>query len=234
MPFNYNVNFSNQWEQATPPNKRLSKYLAWGKVLVYPLQWLHNAFFIEYKEGNPSANWDIGTAYTVGASVKYIDKSIYYCIKNTTAGIDPLNTEYWYKTQDIFIGLTERMKYNSQKMVFEYALNTFFDITYLQPPSVSPIYINNFYVDVNSFIVGQNDIDTSYAAISGYKALDFVGEDVTTYNPYSFVIYYPLTLATTTYPLLTVPQAMALIEGQIANIADKLKISGTLYTIISY
>jgi hypothetical protein len=234
MPNNYNINFSNTWQNLMPPNKRLTKYLAWGKVLVYPLQWLHQVFFVEYKDGNPSANWDIGTSYSVGVSVKYIDKCIYYCIKNTTAGIDPLQTEYWYKTQDIFIGLTDRMKYTSQKMVFEYALNSFFELTYLQPPSVSPIYIENFYVDVNSFIVGQNDIDTAYAVLEGSQALDFVGETKTSYNPYSFFIFYPLTLATSLYPSLSVPNAMARVEGQIANIANKLKISGTNYTIISY
>jgi hypothetical protein len=234
MPNNYNVNFYNVWTNLLAPNKRLSKYIAWGKVLVYPLQWLHQTFFVEYKNGSTSVEWDNLTSYSVGFSVKYIDKSIYYCIKNTTAGIDPLNKEYWYKTQDIFIGVTERMKYTSQKMLFEYALNTFFGITYLQPPSNNDIYISNFYVDVNSFIVGQDDTDTAFASLTGSQALDFVGENKTTYNEYSFVIYYPLSIATTSYPTLTVPQAMTLIEGQIANIADKLKISGTLYTIISY
>lgn len=228
MPNNYNINFSQVWQNIMPPNKRLTKYLAWGNVLMYPMQWLHSRFFVEYKEGTIYLDWNSGTAYTVNSFVKYTDKGIYCCIKNTTAGITPLNTEYWYKTQDNFIGLTERMKYNSQKMIFEYALNRWFGLTYLQPPSVSPIYISNNTLDLNNFVVGTEDNDTAYASLSGDYTYDFVGTTVTSYSQYSFTIYYPTSLPATLGITSTE------LEKQIEDLANKLKISGTLFNILSY
>lgn len=228
MANNYNVNFTQVWQNLMPPNKRLTKYLAWGKVLLYPMQWLHSRFFVEYKEGTIYLDWNSGTAYTVNSFVKYTDKGIYCCIKNTTAGITPLNSEYWYKTQDNFIGLTERMKYNSQKMIFEYALNRWFNLTYLQPPSVSPIYISNNTLDINNFVVGTEDNNTAYASLSGDYTYDFVGTTVTSYAQYSFTINYPTSLPATLGITSTE------LEKQIEDLANKLKISGTLFNILSY
>jgi hypothetical protein len=225
---NYNVDFSKVWQNLMPPNKRLTKYLAWGKVLLYPLQWLHSRFFIDYKEGTIYLDWNNSTAYTKNTFVKYTDRGIYCCIENTTAGITPLNSNYWYKTQDSFIGLTERMKYNSQKMIFEYALNRWFGLSFVQPPSLSPIYITNNTLDLNNFLVSSNDEDSSYATLAGNFSLDFVGTTVTSYSQYSFTIYYPSSLPA------TLGITSTLLEKQIEELANKLKISGTLYNILSY
>ena len=78
---------------------------------------MHSRLFLDYKEGTIYLDWVVSTAYTKNTFVKYTNKSIYYCIQSHTSSsiITPLDTEYWYKTQDSFIGVTERMKYNSQK-----------------------------------------------------------------------------------------------------------------------
>jgi hypothetical protein len=230
MAFNYNVDFSKVWQDNMPPNKRLTKYLAWGKLLVYPLQWVHSRFFIDYKDGSVAPDWNILTVYTKDSLVRYTNKSIYSCIKNTTAGITPLNTEYWYKTQDNFIGLTERVQYTSQLIVFEYALSRWFGLTFVQPPSVNTIFILNNNIDVNSFLVSSDDTNSAFVSNEGAEALQFVGQDYTLANTviYSFTICYPTTLPA------TLGITDAILKQQIASLADKLKISGTKYNIISY
>jgi hypothetical protein len=213
-----------------PPNKRLTKYLAWGKVLVYPLQWLHSRLFLDYKEGTIYLDWVVSTAYTKNTFVKYTNKSIYYCIQNHTSSsiITPLDTEYWYKTQDSFIGVTERMKYNSQKIVFEYALNRWFGLTFVQPNAISPIWINTPFIDTNSFLVSSNDENSAYAAYSGTEALQYVGSTYDDTETASFTIHYPSTLPAT----LGITEAV--LKQQISTLADKIKLSGTNYNLISY
>lgn len=275
MP-NYNVNFSNVWQNLMPSNKRLTKYLAWGKVLLYPLQWLHSRLFLDYKEGTIYLDWNNYTAYTKGTFVRYTNKSIYYCIQDTIAGIDPLQVDYWYKTQDNFIGVTERMKYNSQIILFEYALNKWFGLAFLQPDGTIPVYtytndidINSFLVslndnnsayavlsgsealqfvglsfiepvnkniiyittnniDVNSFLVSSDDINSSYSVYEGNEALQFVGDLYNNTNIYSFTIYYPIGLPA------TLGITDSILRQQITILANKLKISGTIYNINSY
>lgn len=229
MP-NYNANFSNIWQNLMPPNKRLTKYLAWGKVLVYPLQWLHSRLFLDYKEGTIYLDWVVSTAYTKNTFVRYTNKSIYYCIQDHTSSstITPLDTEYWYKTQDSFIGVTERMKYTSQKIVFEYALNRWFGLTFVQPPSVNPIYITTNNIDTNSFLVSSDDINSAYATYSGFEALQYVGASYDNTETASFTIYYPSTLPAT----LGITEAI--LKQQISTLADKIKLSGTNYKLISY
>jgi hypothetical protein len=230
MPNNYNINFSNIWQNLMPPNKRLTKYLAWGKVLVYPIQWLHSRFFIDYKDGSVASNWISATVYTKDSLVKYTNKSIYSCIQNHTSSntITPLNTEYWYKTQDNFIGLTERLQYTSQIILFEYALNRWFGLTFVQPPSVNPIFIQNNIIDTNSFLVSSNDENSAYASSEGLNALQFVGATYASNFSYAFSICYPVGLPT------TLGIADSVLRQQISTLADKLKVSGTTYNIISY
>ena len=227
MPFNYNVNFSNKWEEMMPPNKRQSIYLKWGKVLLYPLQWLHARFFVDYKDGSYAANWNNSIIYPKDSFVRYTNKSIYCSIKDTPAGITPVDIRYWYKTQDVFIGLTDRLKYTSQLISFEYALNSYFNITFVQPPSVNTIFILNNNIDVNSFLVSSDDNNSSYAANEGIQALQYVGEDYTNTVTYSFTICYPVGLP------VTLGISNDYLRQQIATIADKLKVSGTTYNIIS-
>ena len=230
MPFNYNTDFSGKWEELMPPNKRQSIYLKWGTVLLYPLQWLHSRFFVDYKDGSVAANWITATFYAKDSFVKYTNKSIYCCIKDNTSSniITPLNTDYWYKTQDVFIGLTDRLKYTSQKISFEYALNSYFNIAFVQPPSVNVIYISNNVIDVNSFLVSSDDFNSSYAANEGIQALQYVGAIYNNTTIYSFTIYYPVGLPA------TLGISDDYLKQQIATIADKLKVSGTIYNILSY
>ena len=141
----YDYNSNTVAEQLIPPTLRGSKFLAWLYVLVKPIQNLHDLIFSDYKTGNVYANYNNLSTYVFGNRVRYTDKSIYECIATTSLGNLPTNTAKWVKVNDLFIGTDERVKYSSQKLLYEKALNTFF-IT-------SGIYIQNNFVSVGNVFV---------------------------------------------------------------------------------
>ena len=89
------------------------------------------------------------------------------------------------------------MKYTSQKIVFEYALNRWFGLTFVQPNAISPIWINTPFIDTNSFLVSSDDINSALAAYPGDNAQQYVGESYTDTETASFTIFYPSTLPAT-------------------------------------
>lgn len=227
MPNNYSLNFAGFWSNMLPPNKRLTKYLAWGRVLLTPLQWLRDRLFNDYKNGTTYTDYNAGTGYVVGDFFKWTDKGIYFCFANAPIGTTPLDTNYFYKTQDSFVGITERMSYNSQKLVFEYALNKWFGQTFVNPPSTNPIYITNNTIDMNSFLVGSLDTDTAYAVLNDVDARQFVGSGYSSNNQYAFTIHYPIGLPAT----LGITDNQ--LKDQISAIANGIKLSGTRFNIVT-
>jgi hypothetical protein len=54
---------------------------------------------------------------------------------------DAPTSESWYKQQDNFIGLNERLAFNGNNLVLTWALNRWFQTTFRQPPDISDIYL---------------------------------------------------------------------------------------------
>jgi hypothetical protein len=151
MPTIYDIDFEIQGENLMPPDKRKPKLLAWLFAFLYALQLLRDRFYTYYADGFTGDRWDISTAYSVGDEVRYIDRSVYECIQATTAGILPTDTDYWVKIQDIYIGIRERSRYNSRKILFEFILNKWFDV---DPLPADQIYIQNNSVYGTAFVMG--------------------------------------------------------------------------------
>ena len=226
MAFNYNFDLNTFTKNMLPPNKRLSVFEAFMRVIVKPLQWLHDNLFTYYKEGTSFPDYNALTAYVVGDYVTYKDKGVYYCIAATT-GNAPGNTTYWYKIQDVFLGISERIQYQPQILVFEWALNRFFGQTFVNPPSVNPIYIQTNAIDVNTFFVGTIDFSTAQIPLS-LGNNNFIGDSSAAVKIYSFTINYPTGL----------PASLGLTTNEFENLlkqqADKIKAAGTLYDLNAY
>jgi len=171
------------------PIKRLPKYLAWVKSLATPLQQAWQFLFVDYKTGSSYPDFNIGTTYYLSDMVIWTDKCVYmasYIDGASFVGILPSNTTYWTKINSNFIGVDERVKYNSQKLLFEYALNRFFRTT--------GIYIvNNFVTPTNVFAMGDSSESSSYMPSNSIYQADFM-PDVPTYNTdiYDFTIFFPI------------------------------------------
>lgn len=212
-------------EKLVPPSLRGVKMLAWLRVILKPLQSQWNNVFDDYATGSGYAQYDVSLSYVRTDRVIFSNKSVYECILDATAGIPPDDSVYWVKINDIFIGANERLKYNSQKIVFEYALNKYFQIP------VSPfIYItNNFVVADNVFVMSNSGLTSSVMPLNSAYQINFLGlvpAYATSVNDYT--IYVPLAV----YNALGTNAINR--ENAIRQFADKYNLAGIQYNVIAY
>ena len=215
----YDYNTNTVAEQLTPPTLRGSKFLAWLYVLAKPIQNLHDLIFSDYKTGNVYTNYNNLSTYVFGDKVRYTDKAIYECIAITSLGNLPSNTTKWVKVNDVFIGTDERVKYSSQRLLYEKALNTFFITT--------EIYITNNFVSVgNVFVMDTTSEESSIISYSNDYQPDFMDYTATYSNTvYDYTIYVPSSF----YASLG-----ANANTIIYTYADKYKLAGMQFNVIPY
>lgn len=225
--YDYDTDLFNQ--QMTPPTKRLTKFNAWGKAVLTQLQYTIDLIFGNYADGDISADYSNVTVYSIGDRVRYTDKSVYEYINDTPdSGNAPTDVLYWRKILQTYVGVRERAKYNAQKMVYEYALNKWFNTTFRLPSvGVSDIYIVTNTVDINYFVSGVDGASSSGAAISGAKSVEFVGTSYT-YSGNYYTIFVPVAVFT------ALGSTLAEREAQITNFADRINLAGLTYNIDTY
>jgi len=212
-----------------PPLKRIGRYLAWAKVLLKPLQFIRDALFGTYRDGNAAANWSNATNYSVGNQVKYIDKAIYQCWVASTAGILPTNTDYWVKVQDKFVGIVPRSKYNSQTLLLEWVLNEWFGTTFVNSVGSSDIYISSVSNTNQDFIVGVTESQSSSAVYQNGDADSFVQAQNPTFSgQLNFRIFIPVAVWTA---LASTDDDR---DNTVRDIADLYFLAGIQYTIVTY
>jgi hypothetical protein len=186
----YNLNTENFGKHLMPPYKRLPRYLSWIYVLLYPLQWLHDLFFNTYADGDYSAVWDVSSTYTKGQVVQYLDYQTYVAIQNVPIFTPCIDTNYWLLVGDN-VGLRQRANVTGQKLLLEWVLNKHYNTTFRQPAiGTSDIYVAGVAIDTNYFVAGIDGQESSFAAISGQDAIQFVGTSYT-YDTESLIIYVP-------------------------------------------
>lgn len=232
----YSQTYSLIWNKLLPPSLRQVIWKAWGVAIMSPMQWLRDLFFDDYADGSSAADWVSAAAYSFGDRVRYIDNSVYELI--TVAGITGItdgpdvDTDNWIKVLDTWIGLRERSKYNSQKLLLEFILNKYFRVAI--PPSDQIYITNNQNINTNFWLSnGGADSLTSYMAKTGVRQRFFMGNAYTQYNPYSFTIFVPVA----EYALITaqIPAGSpSTADDIIRAIADKYVQAGRLYDIQTY
>jgi hypothetical protein len=210
-------------EQLTPPTLRESKFLAWLYVITKPIQNFWSLIFEDYKIGSNYTDFGFFTQYYVGDRVLFADKAIYECIKNSLNN-SCLDNVFWKKVNDNFIGVDERVKYNSQLIVLEYALNKWF----LNLSATDQIFLNTNTLTTNLFLMAQTGTYSSTMANSSPFSAYFMPNNATYPAQYNFTINVPLdlfdTLATTTINK----------ENVIRQFADKYVLAGITYNVTTY
>lgn len=133
-----------------PPILRQSKHIAWICVLGTPARY-NVERMNKYFDGDGSPDWLIGTSYMKYFTVRWNNNAIYESKVAGNLGImptgDPLSDTNWRKVQDSYIGLNERVRYNGQLIVLQYALNRHFRIT-----SAPFIYVESTAPAFNVFV----------------------------------------------------------------------------------
>jgi hypothetical protein len=224
MPSIYDINFNTQSERLLPPDKRLPKNKAYLKALVVAIQTIRDWFFNYYVDGFSGDAWDNSLAYNPGDQVRYVDKGVYECIEVSGIGVVPTNTTFWVKIQDNYIGLKERLKYNSRKKLLEYILNKWFDAPLFPAPQ---IYIQNNNIFGSGFLLGGSGGTSSTMARSSANQQYFLG-NTPSFSTYAFTIFVPDAMFTALDPSATNA------ENMIRSVADKYVIAGMLYDVQTY
>jgi hypothetical protein len=221
------LNFDTILDRMTPPKLRQTRFIAWLTVLFAPLKLKYDDIFNKYKTGDTSTAWSNVTAYVVGDRVRY-GIGIYEALTANTGIVPISDSQTWYKVNDDFVGTDERIMYNSQRIVFEYLLNRYFNVT----PTTAPlIYITTNNIDTNGFYLGDSAInengELAFGTYGFSNANDYLGTSYSL-NQYAFTINVPIALYT---PLGATNTDR---DNVIRNIADKYVIAGVLYDITTY
>lgn len=147
----FTINFNAKVIEWLPVDKRKPVGVRWLQALISPIQYLRDKYLGDYKVGSSYPQWTAGT-YNTGAKVVF--KQVVY-----ESQVDGNTTQppsgSWSVYLPSFLGVDERVKFNGQKLVLEYALNLRFLSNFKQPPLVSDIYITNVAASVVGFRVGQ-------------------------------------------------------------------------------
>lgn len=195
----------------------------WVKSICKPIEWLRDAFFTSFVKGASATVYNVATDYSVGTRVQY-GEAIYECSVANTGKIPNLEADYWVLVTADRIGINTRIRYLSNKLVFEFALNQRFKTVFRQPnsttvPSQSDIYILND-ATATGFVVGGNvgSLIGSTLSSEGIPQNAVVSSN-------NFVIMFPLATYT----------ALGSSAEQIIRFwADKINLAGMNYTIQTY
>lgn len=228
----YNVDFQQQTLLLLPPKKRKQKRLAYLGVVASLMQYYNDLTFIDYADGFTGNKWLASVTYSKGERIRYSDFAVYECILNAPMGTLPTNTTYFVKVLNLFIGSRERAKYNSDKLLFEYLLNKYFDTNFVQPKDgISDIYITNNSLSANIKYWGKVGGGTPIMYIGGSTDGTplYVGSS-TGYAPtYSFTVHFPTAVFSALLPTTTQDK-----YNFIQSIIDKYKFAGKTNNIVLY
>lgn len=161
MPDIYDLDTDQQVVELLPPDKRFTITVSWLQaVLKSSVHWLRDNTLTRYRQGSADPQYVPGT-YAYGAYVKF-QKAVYVSlIANNTD--NPTVTTSWYQVQNNFIGINERILYNGQRIILEYALNKWFGTIFRQPGSIrSDIYLVTNPQPVSNFLIGYSYRNSSY------------------------------------------------------------------------
>lgn len=194
--YTYSVNYVV--ENLLPPILRQVKQIAWLKTIAKPLSWLSDRL-TDYRDGvSLSDFWSAGTTYDRDSDpVIWADSKMYQCIKDGALGVNyaPTGTAnsaaYWVEVLPHWIGTNERIKYNAQIIILEYALNRL----YFNEGVSDQIYIENLDT-TDGFVMFSVSAGTSEMYTNSLYTGEFM---FTSYSPTqnNFTVWVPAALFAT-------------------------------------
>lgn len=215
-----------------PEVKKKPKYIAWVYALLYPIQKIWELLFRDYKNGSTYNLYSSLTTYNFGDRVIHTNKSVYeatYLDANGVAqsfnGFDPTNTVFWTLVNDNFIGAEERLKYTSQIILLEYALNRW----YMVDNTSDQIYIENVLNRNTAFVMGDSG-QYSSAMANNSNAQNYYLGNAYTYplTDYDYIIWIPNDL------WLTLGSDDVNRYNNVRSFVNKYNLSGIRYKIVNY
>jgi hypothetical protein len=189
----YDIDYTLKAIELLPPDKRWPRQLAWLRTLLKPIQFLRDKYLGQYRTGSNYPEWvymaqiNNNPGYSQGAIVTH-NQVLYQSLADGNFSTPP--SALWQVYLPSFIGTDERVKFNGQKLVLEYALNKRFHTAYRQPPLTSDIYIETVPYSVVGLRVGQ----TTGSHIGRTTSSDTVGYPYPFVNLNNFIVHMPATV----------------------------------------
>ena len=214
-------------EKFLPPLLRRPVRLSWLQVLLRSLQKKNDDNFNNqsYLSGwTGLSKWSSAVTYNNGNLTRFGIAVYESLIANNLNVSPPSDNTKWLLLENDFVGVNERVKYNSGKMLFEYVLNRYLNVTATTLPA---IYINNLTIDLTGFYLGFDNNNPSGYLGDETNQIDFMGDNYSL-NTYAFVIFVPLAL------FMTLGGNLADREQTVRNVADKYVLTGMKYSISKY
>lgn len=215
----FDVDFDQQVQDILSPDKRLPKNVAILQALMKSIQWCRDLVLGSYKSGSTVPVYSAGT-YNIYDQVIF-NKAVYSSLISNNTN-DPTVSSSWALIQKDFIGVDERIKFNGEKIVLEYALNKRFGGVFRPPITLSnsDIYIENLPAVVYGFRIGQTEDFSS--SVGQTTSSDYVG------SPYPFIRInnFQINFLNSLYIQTN--------EKEIRNFVNKYIAAGLNYTIVSY
>lgn len=212
-------------EQLLPPQLRTPAQKSWVTTLLSGLQWIRDLFFDSYISGSPAGFFDSGQFYVSPDRVIMIDNTVWESL-NITPKLGSVSNPFdnptnWLKVQDVYIGVTERSKYNAQLIVYEYALNHWFQNT----GAPDYIFIENNDTESDFFIMAESEDLSSGMSILDAFANEFMGVSEIITTQYDYTIWVPAGL------WFTIGSTDQDRENTVRKIANKYNVAGMKYSV---
>lgn len=219
----YDITYENRIVELLPPDKRQSKMVAWWKAIIKQLQYLHSDVLVDYRVGSDYPVW-VSASYNKGYRVIY-GQSVYESLydDNTTV---PTDSNNWRLYQLFFLGVDDRIRYNGELLVLEYAVNARFKTNFRQPPLQSDIYFTVNTKTAGVFIVGGNESNSSISYFNG--SFDFI------INSYSFSDFYNFAVNIPVAVFEALSDDVNAREKIVRGFIDKIIPAGIIYNIVTY
>lgn len=218
----YNVDYNQKVIETLVPDKRQPKTVAFLQQLAKEVSANHNQLFTIYKSYQLASVWSAGT-YTRYSVVRYA-KSIYIAAENTSD--EPTFSNAWILVSPNFMGNDMRLAIRGEKLNLEFALNTWFNTTFKQPPLVSDIYLTTNTIIDRIFRVGSIESDCS-------KVYNDVSSEFVI-NSYSFTDQFNLTINIPLAVYNALGATNDIRTSIIRNFADLYISAGITYNITTY
>lgn len=218
------VNYIQVLYDLLVPDKRQPTTLAYLSPIGYQLQLDNNNIFNNYKIGGSYNEWDMLTNYNRYDLIKS-GKSVYYSSIDDNLGQYPNNfSGNWVLVTTNFIGVDSRVKFDGTKLIFEYAINTYFGTIYNPDTTLnSEIYLETLAPKLKSFVVGQTEKFSDKVLLTTSSAFIRKNNPTTTDDNVNLTIWVK-DMGSVGKPT----------QDEIKNFADKYIISGVKFEIKNY
>lgn len=220
----YDVNYNQTGPQMLPPDKRFTRQVAWIKALLSPIQWVRDLWLGSYRTGSTALTWVGSTTYNKYDRALYKQK-VYESLIDSNMDNPTVQTS-WMVVQQNFIGVFERVLYNGNKLIFEYAINKYFGTVFRQPPNTSDIYGVVHAKSFSVFVVGGTEANSSI--VYSNRSSEFV------INAYDFNSFFNLTIMVPAAAFSALDPSAANAEKIIRNFANQYIIAGIIYNVDTY